>query len=281
MIVNNYETMLFIRNEVNNGVLSEQLLLDLQSMLTKNTLDDSSKSWRFRKDEDKIVVMSGITWEIYHIPPTEDFMREELKSLIDFANDKDWLFMHPFIKATILHFWIGYLHPFCDWNWRTARAIFYRYLTKKWYKDFTYIPISRAINSSKKQYWMTYVYSEQENHDLTFFLVYIAQKTQQAFKEYKEFIIKQKENHLNIQRLINTSFNKTLNERQISLISYFLENPEKYTNNTMYKNQFAVSKNTAKSDLLWLSEIGLLQVKHMGNFINYYPTEKLFNKLQG
>jgi hypothetical protein len=40
MIVNNYKTMLFITNEINNAVLSEQLLLDLQTMLTENTLED-------------------------------------------------------------------------------------------------------------------------------------------------------------------------------------------------------------------------------------------------
>ncbi len=277
MIVNNYETMVFITNEINNAVLSEQLLLDLQTMLTKNTLDDPWKSWRFRRDEDEVVVMNGVTWEVYHVPPKEKIMREELKSLIEFANDQDWSFMHPFIKATILHFWIAYLHPFCDWNWRTARAIFYRYLNKKWYRDFTYIPISRTINNSKKQYWDTYIYAEQEWHDLTFFLVYIAQKTQQAFREYKSFIIKQKEVHQKIQNAITSLYNESLNDRQLSLISYFIENPEKYVNSSVYQNQFKVTKNTAKSDLSWLKDISLLEVKRVGNFINYYPTKKLLD----
>ena len=277
MIVNNYETMLFITNDINNAVLSEQLLLDLQAMLTKNTLEDPSKSWRFRKDSDEIVIMNWVSWEIYHIPPKEKIMKEELKSLIDFANDQDWSFMHPFIKATILHFWIAYLHPFCDWNWRTARAIFYRYLNKKWYKDFTYIPVSRAINNSKKQYGDAYIYAEQERQNLTFFLVYIAQKTQQAFKEYKSFIIKQKADHQNIQKIITSLYDQSLNERQLSLISYLIENPEKYINNSIYQNQFKVSKNTAKSDLSWLKDLDLLDMKRVGNFINYYPTKKLLN----
>jgi Fic family protein len=33
-------------------------------------------------------------------------MLKELDDLIDFANDKDDTFIHPFIKAIILHFWI-------------------------------------------------------------------------------------------------------------------------------------------------------------------------------
>lgn len=277
MVVNNYQAMLFITNEINNAVLSEDLLLDIQEIVTKNTLDDEWKSWRFRTDKDNIVVMNAVTWEVYHKPPTEDEMKKEIKNLIDFANDKDDTFMHPFIKATILHFWIWYLHPFCDWNGRAARAIFYRYLNKKWYKDFTYIPISRAIKNSKKQYWDSYIYSEQEWCDLTFFLVYIAQKTRQAFKEYKEFIIKQKEEHNNIQNIISSLYGKVLNERQLSLINYFIENPEKYTNNSVYQNQFRVSKNTAKLDLIWLKDLNLLEMRHIWKYTNYYPTQTLLD----
>ena len=277
MVVNNYQAMLFITNEINNVALSKDVLLDIQNIVTKNTLDDEWKSWRFRTDDDNIVVMNAVSWEIYHIPPKEAEMLKELDDLIDFANDKDDTFIHPFIKAIILHFWIGYLHPFCDWNWRTARAIFYRYLNKKWYKDFTYIPISRAIKNSRKQYWDAYVYSSQEWYDLTFFLVYIAQKTQQAFKEYKEFILKQKEENGSLQVKISSLYGVLLNERQLSVITYFIENPMKYTNNSVYQNQYKVSQNTAKADLLWLKEIWLLQTKNEWNFINYYPTQALLD----
>jgi len=55
--------------------------------------------------------------------------------LIEFANDENITtgFIHPVIKAILLHFWIGYLHPFCDGNGRTARALFYWYLLKNDY----------------------------------------------------------------------------------------------------------------------------------------------------
>lgn len=81
-------------------------------------------------------------------------------------------------------------------------------------------------------------------------MVYIAQKTQQAFREYRSYIIKQKEEHQNIQNAIISLFKESLNERQLSLISYFIKNPEKYVNSSIYQNQYRVSKNTAKSDLL-------------------------------
>ena len=64
-VVNNYQAMLFITNEINNAALSKDVLLDIQDIVTRNTLDDEWKSWRFRTDGDNIVVMNAASWEIY------------------------------------------------------------------------------------------------------------------------------------------------------------------------------------------------------------------------
>jgi hypothetical protein len=40
MVVNNYQAMLFITNEINNVALSKDVLLDIQNIVTRNTLDD-------------------------------------------------------------------------------------------------------------------------------------------------------------------------------------------------------------------------------------------------
>ena len=115
---------------------------------------------------------------------------QELDKFIDYANDKEYnnTFTHPFIKACVLHFWIWYLHPFCDWNWRTARAIFYWYLLKKWYWGFSYISLSKIINDSRIQYENAYLYSEQDDYDLTYFIVYLANSTNRAIKEFSKYI---------------------------------------------------------------------------------------------
>ena len=91
MIVNNYKAMLFITNEVKDLALSERLLLDLQGIVTQNTLEDEWKSWRYRTDEDNIVVMNGVTWEIYHRPPRVGIMKEEIKKLIEWVHAPDML----------------------------------------------------------------------------------------------------------------------------------------------------------------------------------------------
>ena len=273
MIVNNYRAMNYIKDELIKDNLSKESLIYLQSILTEDTLDNTHEVWRLRRDIDEIVVQDKLTWEVYHIPPKEDILDKELELFVKYANDNDDSgFTHPFIKAVMLHFWIGFLHPFCDGNGRTARAIFYWYLLKKWYWGFSYIPISQVIKSSKKQYTDAYLYSEQDGNDLTYFLVYIANKTNQAVEEVKKYVNKKKREQ---KWLISELAHLWFNERQNKLIWYFLENPKSYTNNSIHKNYYNISINTAKADLIWLYNAGFLRKEKQGLYVNYFPVDNL------
>ncbi len=273
MILNNYKAMNFVNNkEFLDQKLTRAGLLELQSILTKDTLEEKNQEWRWRKDSDEIVIQNDTWTKIYHIPPNEKILQEELDKFISFANDEEKWFTHPFVKATLLHFWIGYLHPFCDGNGRTARAIFYWYLLKKWYWGFSYIPISQVIKDSKIQYLDAYLYSEQDNNDLTYFLVYIAHKTKQAFKAFEEYVNKKKDK----QKTIFTELSHLrLNERQNKLIAYFLENPKSYTNNSIHKNYYGIAIDTAKRDLEELLKKWFLSKEKQGKYVNYSPINNL------
>ncbi|MDO8610266.1 MAG: Fic family protein, partial [bacterium] len=132
MIINNYKTMQAITDNYKNLPLSIEMLLEMHKLITKDALDFSQQN-RFRKDTDDITVNDQLKF-IYHIPPKEAFLKEQLPRLINYANDEnDSGFIHPIIKAIFLHFWIGYLHPFYDGNGRIARTLFYWYLIKKGY----------------------------------------------------------------------------------------------------------------------------------------------------
>lgn len=276
MILNNYQAMNYVKDDLKNDTLDISKLLELQSILTNWTLEEPDQEWRLRKDSDEIVVQDKISWKIYHVPPSEQELYDELKVFIEYANDKEEWFTHPFLKAIILHFWIWYLHPFCDGNGRTARAIFYWYLLKKGYWGFSYIPISKLIKESKKKYSNAYIYSEQDDYDLTYFLVYISNKTNQSFKEFSDYVLsKQKKQKIILGDLLHLWFN----ERQNKLITYFLENKKWYTNNMVHKNYYWISINTAKSDLESLLDKWYLKKEKSWKYVNYYPTEILFNLL--
>jgi Fic family protein len=275
MILNNYKAMNFVNSEeFLNKKLTLEWLLELQSILTKDTLEYKNQEARFRKDSDEIVVQNAEWTKTYHIPPEEKVLKEELKNLLKYANDEDKWFTHPFVKAVILHFWIWYLHPFCDWNGRTARTLFYWYLLKKWYWGFSYIPISKVIKQSKKQYSDAYIYTEQDNNDLTYFLVYIANKTKQAFLEFEKYVDEKRNKQKTIFWELNHLF---LNDRQNKLLAYFLENTKGYTNNSIHKNYYWIAINTAKTDLELLFYKWFLKKEKQWKYVNYYPVEDLVN----
>ncbi|MDQ7022604.1 MAG: Fic family protein [Candidatus Gracilibacteria bacterium] len=273
MILNNYHAMQFVNDkDFLKQDLSLESLIELQSILTKGTLDEKDQEGRLRKNSDEIIIQNGEGTQILHTPPEENILIGELQKLLNYANDKDNTFTHPFIKAVLLHFWIGYLHPFCDGNGRTARIIFYWYLLKKGYWGFSYIPISTLIKKSRIQYKNAYLYSEQDDNDLTYFLVYIANKTKLAFTDFEEYTEKKKKKQKDIFSELNYL---QLNDRQNKLIIYFLDNPKNYTNNSIHKNYYGIAIDTAQRDLEKLLEKGFLTKIKQGKYVNYFPVPNL------
>lgn len=273
MILNNYNAMNYIRNELVNKDLELWDLFYLQSILTKNTIDDSD-IWRLRNNNDDIIVK--FENKIAHIPPKEDFLNKEIKRLIDFANNK-WTFdtfVHPVIKAIILHFWIWYLHPFCDGNWRTARAIFYWYLLKNDYFWFSYIPLSSVLKDSKIDYAKSYIYTEQDDFDLNYFINYNLRKIKIALTRFKQ-IVKQKfeKNHNNTKKIAHLD----INERQKKLVIYFLENNDSFTNALTHMNYYWITKKTAIYDLKDLESKWFVYSKKSWKYVNYFPIDGLDN----
>ncbi|MCK5085821.1 Fic family protein, partial [Candidatus Parcubacteria bacterium] len=193
MIVNTYLSMKALEDEYKDKKMSIELILEIHSLIIKDIFDEKGEKPRIRKEEDDICVMDKSSGVIYHKAPNIKFVKEEMNMLVKFANDEleTGYFMHPVIKAIFLHFWIGYLHPFTDGNGRLARLLFYWYLLRKGYWAFAYLPISKIIKLSPMQYEMAYVYSEQDDNDLTYFANYNIQKIKLAIRSFNEYLEKQ------------------------------------------------------------------------------------------
>lgn len=275
MILNNYKTINAIEKEYKNKPLSKELLFEIHRMLTIGTLKKEHQN-RFRKDKDEIVVQGQIGTEEYttHIPPKEEFLQSEINRLISYANDeKPGRFIHPIIKAIFIHFWVGYLHPFVDGNGRLARALFYWYLLKEGYWTFMYLPISTVIKESPTQYAMAYIYSEQDNNDLTYFYNFHIGKIMQALNEFKKYIDQKVEENKEVTKII--SQNLPLNERQKQLVHYFLSDNYASTSASSYATINSVGRDTAARDLKDLELNGLISPRREGKYIKYYATKKL------
>lgn len=281
MIVNNHKTMLFIEQELYKETLSWELISELHSMITEQTIPKEKQGiLRETLDDNgnKLVIKPWDSRTIAYITPDKEFVELELPRLIDFANDKEEdpnTFIHPLLKAIMIHFWIGLLHPFEDGNGRLARILFYWYMLKNDYWAFAYLSLSEKIKKSPKQYALAYIYSEQDDCDLTYFINYNINKIKLAQKDFRAYITKKvKEN----QSIISLSQQKyEFNERQIKLLQYLNRKMESRTNISSHAKLYNVTKLTAINDLKDLVQQEFLVKRKQGRNVYYYPTEKIKN----
>lgn len=255
MIANNYESIRFISAHKNEE-LTPELLLHIHALMTKKTLEDAEDEGRFRTN-DEVVVENSITHEVVHTPPTYTEIPHFVEQLCDFANNEDEnVFIHPIIKAIIIHFMIAYVHPFTDGNGRTARALFYWYMLKKGYWLTEYLSISSIIYRSKASYERSYLHAEADAGDMGYFVIYHLRVLELAFKELQSYIrrkIAQRQNSTSLLLLGG------INERQATILTWFRDNPDTVLTIKEVETRFAVSQPTAKLDVDGLVNKGLLR----------------------
>jgi Fic family protein len=275
MIVNSYVAMKAIEDEYKDKEMSLDLILEFHSLITKDTQDSQGEGPRMRRPNEPVSVSNSAKNIVYYEAPGIEFVKKELDRLIKFANDEleNDHFIHPVIKAIMLHFWMGYLHPFTDGNGRLARLIFYWYLIKKGYWAFVYLPISKVIKKSPTQYAMAYVYSEQDDNDLTYFLDYNIRKIKLAVREFTEYL--DKESHENKKMKKKCDEKYKLNIRQIQLLQYLHGDQDERTTLMAHMNVNQVVKMTAIKDLKDLVKKGFLSINKQGRNVYYYGTAKI------
>lgn len=277
MILNNYNAIMRIDEDYKNQPLSETMLFELHRMLTRKTIIEE-KQGRFRKDSDGIVVQGTIGSQEYitHIPPAEDFLKKEIKKIIEYANDENsQKFLHPIIKAILLHFWVGYLHPFVDGNGRLARTLFYWYLLRKKYWTFMYLPISLVIKRAPIQYAMAYIYSEQDSYDATYFFDFHIRKIIQALDDFNEYVSRKILENKEIDKIISKDIH--LVDRQKYLIHHLVSENNADATITSHLTLNNISRQTAAKDIKQLENIGLVAGVREGKYIKYHATKKLLD----
>jgi len=278
MIVNNYATINRIK-ECLNKELTPKFLLDIHSRIVKDTLNSAKYEGKFRKSND-VDVVDKTTGAVYYTPPDYKILPRLIDDYCHFANTEQKIFIHPIIKATILHFLIGYIHPFVDGNGRTARAIFYWYLMSKGYWSFEYMSISRIIIKSPSQYARAYLFTEKDENDLTYFINYQVKTMDKAFNELIVYIKKKIAEKESLHELLKI---RGINDRQRLIIKIFRDNPRKMLTINEIENTFGTVYQTARTDLLELTRLGVLEKRISGKkkyvFIRSNEYEKRISKL--
>lgn len=259
MIVNNYDTITKISNDFNKDFSMEDLL-DIHRSISKSTLDNSEDEGVFRKNDD-IYVVDSITGSVAHTPPSYNEIIDMIVDLCDFANnDNNDNFIHPIIKGIIIHFILAYIHPFVDGNGRTARSLFYWYMIKKGYWLTEYLSISRIIYTNKKSYEKAFLYTENDDNDLSYFIQYHLNVMKKAFEDLKKYLQRKIDEQQNVHRFIGVL---NTNDRQRYVFKVIMENKHIIITPKELASQFDITTRTARTDLQELVKMGYLKITNI------------------
>lgn len=278
MIVNNYRTIQMLRDHTAEP-LSLEMICTIQESMTRDTLENPRDAGRLRSAADKVEVVDVRDGEVIHIPPPAEELSERLTLLCKFANQQDeGPFLHPVIRAILLHFWLAYDHPFVDGNGRTARALFYWSMLRSGYWIFEYIPISRIINRSPIRYSRAYQYAESDESDATYFIMFHLRAIRQAQTNLDEYLLRQHQKANEARRLV-THF-PDLNHRQAAVLRDAVSGRHDEYTIESHRHSYGVSYGTAYGDLKALAERGLLKSIRRGKQWVFYAAEDLSDLLR-
>ena len=269
MVRNNYQTMKYLLHRREED-LTPATVLDLHRQMTEDTLDDPAMSGCLRSAEHNVRVENAVTGEVIHTPPPAEQLPERLEQMCAFANGEGG-YIHPVLRAVILHFWLAFDHPFVDGNGRTARALFYWAMIRGGYDMVEYISISREIDQHPKRYYLSYQKTEWDDGDLNYFIFDQLHTIIEAVQTLK-WGGAEPDNALYAGEEVSV-YGVELNPRQRDFLNRMQQlSPGASYSITAYCDTYKVVRQTARTDMGALVKAGMLSCRKQGKQFLYALT---------
>jgi Fic family protein len=277
MILNNYRAIRHVRT-LKDQPLTPDTVIELQRRLTVNTLDEPKEAGRLRREDEPIEIRDARDGTLLHVPPAASELGGRLSDLCHFANGvTPSFYIHPVVRSILIHFWLGYDHPFVDGNGRTARALFYWSMLRQGYWLCEYLSISSVVKAGPAKYMRAYLYSESDNNDTTYFVLYHLQVIKRAIQALHQYLRVKMHQIRQTERLLQRRDN--INHRQLALLGHALRHPNMVYTIQSHKESHSVAYQTARTDLLALADQGLLTIMKRGRQFNFIAPPDLGEKL--
>ena len=142
-------------------------------------------------------------------------------------------------------------------------------MLKKGYWLTEYLSISSIILKTRTRYAKAFLYTENDENDLTYFIHYKVKTLELAYASLQSYLQRKL-----LEKRAATQFLTLggINERQASILQELVDEPDKVFSVKELESKFNVSNQTARNDLQSLEKLGLLK----GSFIN--KKKQVFSK---
>ncbi len=278
MILNNYRAMTRI-GELRKERLSPELIYEIHRLVTEETLDDPTASGRCQTpNEERVSVWDGD--QLLYAPPPAADLPARIEMLCKFANDElDSDYIPPVVRAISLHFMLGYDHPFQDGNGRTARALFYWAMLNRGYWLAEFLSISRILKAAPAQYARSFLHTEQDGNDLTYFVLYQLSVIRRSIQELHDYLDRKIRDVQEVRRIL-AAMPGEFNHRQVVLLQHAMSNADAEYTVQSHMNSHKVVHETARRDLLELEQRDLLIKHRVGKAFVWVPPPDLSSLLR-
>ncbi|MDD2762862.1 MAG: Fic family protein, partial [Opitutaceae bacterium] len=261
MIFNLHRALEEIR-DWNHRALSPEMVLQLHRWIMEGVRDEPAAAGRLRRDDEGTPGV-GTEGLARPEPSPAGELPARLTMMCAFANGRaPDVFVHPVLRAVILHFWMAYDRPFPDGNGRIARMLFRWAMLRQGYAHFDFTSLSSILLGAPERYARSFLATESDGNDLTYFILHQAEVIRVADRTRRDRLAGRREELQAAGKKLR-GFGQ-LNRRQQALAMHALRNPDARYVITGHQRSHGVTHQTARDDLFDLVRRGLLAVGKEG-----------------
>lgn len=284
MILNNYHAMSRVRELAAEGhPLTVDAVRELHRILVVDAIDDPADAGRVQTSDE---VRVWVSWsggargeQRLHTPPAAHELPMRLEAMCAFANsESDDGFVHPVVRAVLLHFWLAYDHPFVDGNGRLARSLFYWSLLRSNYWLAEYLTVSSILRKAPAKYATSFLHTESDNNDFTYFLLHQLNVIERSIEALRTYVKSKRREVSEVEALL--AGRTDINHRQRSVLAAALRDADADFVIAAHQGQHSVTYQTARTDLLGLVELDLLAMRRDGRSYRFFPAAKLPDRIR-
>jgi Fic family protein len=155
-------------------------------------------------------------------------------------------------------------------------------MLRQGYWTMEFVSISRILKNAPAQYTRSYLYTETDDNDVTYFILHQLEVILKAIQDLFAYLEKKSNEMQSLESLVKRSskLKEALNYRQMAALSRAVKNADSVFTVESHRGAHNVTYDTARTDLLKMAEIGVLTKSKIGRAFVFRPAKNLSKRFR-